>query len=141
MKPTTNPNPQPGDATVPGTVPSVDELTKGISATPASEALWLIEQGLQPVRLEPETKVTHVPGWNTPTGRFDCKQGDAPATFAEPCNLGVETGAVSGDLVDVDLDCHEAVAVASTFLPPTEMVWGLNGEPRHYGYRSPHLAS
>src|SRR5437899_11891853 len=107
----------------------------------AAEARWLIEHGFQPVRLDPGTKAARTLGWNTPEGRFDRERGDVEATFAEPCNLGVETGEISGGLVDVDLDCLEAVEIAPAFLPSTEMIWGRNGERRHYGYISPGLTT
>jgi hypothetical protein len=111
---------------------------KAGSSTPASEARWLIEQGFQPVRLEPRTKNPGHAGWNTPEGRFDREDGDIDATFAD-CNLGVETGAISAELRDVDLDCPEAIAVAPAFLPPAKMIWGRYGESRHYGYLAPGL--
>jgi hypothetical protein len=97
------------------------------SGTTATEARWLHKQGFQPVRLDSGTKAPRAKGWNTPEGRFDPERGDIDATFAGPCNLGVETGEVSRGLVDVDVDCSEAVAVAPAFLPPTEMAWGRHG--------------
>jgi hypothetical protein len=110
-------------------------------STPSSEAQWLVKQGFQPVRLDSGTKHPRHTGWNTPEGRFDGVHDDLEATFSRDCNLGVETGAISAELRDIDLDCPEAVAVAPAFLPPTQMVWGRYGEPRHYGYLTPKLQS
>jgi hypothetical protein len=109
--------------------------------TPVSEARWLFKQGFQPVRLDAGTKHPRHTGWNTAEGRFDRDHDDLEATFSGDCNLGVETGAISADLRDIDLDCPEAVAVAPAFLPPTQMVWGRYGERRHYGYLTPKLQS
>lgn len=59
-----------------------------------------------------------------------------PEYFKEPCNIGVILGRTSGDLVDVDLDCMEAVAAAPYFLPKTPWVFGRKSKPHsHYLYR------
>jgi hypothetical protein len=53
-----------------------------------------------------------------------------PSTIADPeiwplpCNVGIILGDVSGGLVDIDLDCPEAIALASKFLPTTPAVFG-----------------
>lgn len=51
---------------------------------------------------------------------------DEPDAFAEGDNVGVRLGAPSGGLVDVDLDCPEAIFLAPTFLPSTA-VFGRRG--------------
>jgi hypothetical protein len=49
-------------------------------------------------------------------------------------NIGVILGAVSG-VIDLDLDCDEAIALAPAFLPPTPAVFGRKTRPRsHYIY-------
>lgn len=54
-----------------------------------------------------------------------------------PHNLGVVLGTVSGGLVDVDLDCPEALALAPLYLPPT-LTFGRASKPRsHWLYTSP----
>jgi hypothetical protein len=45
-------------------------------------------------------------------------------------NIGVQLGGASGGLVDVDLDCAEALAAADLFLPATGAVFGRAGAPR-----------
>ena len=53
----------------------------------------------------------------------------------EPQNVGVQMGAVSNGLTDVDLDCAEAIALAPRFLPSTPAVFGRQGKPKsHYLY-------
>ncbi len=45
-------------------------------------------------------------------------------------NLGVVLGESSGWLVDVDIDCQEALALADMFLPQTGAVFGRSSTPR-----------
>ncbi|MDP9479557.1 MAG: bifunctional DNA primase/polymerase [Actinomycetota bacterium] len=53
----------------------------------------------------------------------------------EPKNIGVKLGEPSGDLVVVDLDVPEAIALAPLFLPRTGSVSGRPGKPRsHWHY-------
>ena len=50
-------------------------------------------------------------------------------------NIGVQLGARSNGLTDVDLDCAEAVRLAPYFLPPTDAVFGRASKPSsHYLY-------
>src|ERR1044071_2408430 len=52
-------------------------------------------------------------------------------------NFGVLLGEPSGGLVDVDLDCDEAVGLAKHFLPSTNAVFGHESKRRsHYLYFS-----
>jgi hypothetical protein len=48
-------------------------------------------------------------------------EADLPRLFTGDGNLGLLTGKLSGGLVDIDLDCAEAVALADGLLPPTPM--------------------
>lgn len=55
---------------------------------------------------------------------------------SSPGNVGVLLGEPSGDLVDIDLDCPEAVALAPLFLPET-LTFGRASKPRsHWLFRS-----
>jgi hypothetical protein len=52
-------------------------------------------------------------------------------------NIGVQFGSVSNGLCDVDLDCDEARALASFFLPDTDAVFGRQSTPEaHWLYYS-----
>jgi hypothetical protein len=53
-----------------------------------------------------------------------------PSDFGEGCNVGLILGPRSGELVDVDLDCQEALPLASIYLPPTEAMFGRISKPR-----------
>jgi len=56
----------------------------------------------------------------------------------QPYNIGVRLGDASGNLVDVDLDSPEALAIADRFLPPTPAVFGRASKSRsHRLYRVP----
>ena len=51
-------------------------------------------------------------------------------------NVGAIMGPASGDLTDVDLDCKEAMVLASYFLPETRSIYGRTSKRRsHYLYR------
>ena len=50
--------------------------------------------------------------------------------FHDPMNVGVQLG-VNG-LVDNDLDCEEAVALAEYFLPPTSAIFGRASKPKSH---------
>jgi hypothetical protein len=53
----------------------------------------------------------------------------------QPLNVGLLLGGPSGGLVDVDLDCQQAVCAAPHLLPPTGWVSGREGKPRsHWWY-------
>ena len=50
-------------------------------------------------------------------------------------NIGVQLGAKSRGLTDVDLDCAEAMKLAPEFLPKTDSVFGRASKPRsHFLY-------
>jgi hypothetical protein len=39
-------------------------------------------------------------------------------------NIGLQLGAASGGLTDIDLDCREAIVIAPYVLPPTDSIFG-----------------
>src|SRR5262245_42833404 len=64
---------------------------------------------------------------------------DLPGYFnGHPQNIGVLLGDPSGGLVDIDLDCDEALDLAPVFLPGTPLTFGRTSKPRsHWLYRAP----
>lgn len=53
-------------------------------------------------------------------------------------NIGVILGEASGGLVDIDLDCAEALFLAPRFLPKTESIFGRASKPNsHWLFTSP----
>ncbi len=56
--------------------------------------------------------------------------------YANQTNIGIVLGDASGGLVDIDLDCEEALAIADRFLPDTRMIFGRTSKPKsHWIYR------
>jgi putative DNA primase/helicase len=80
-------------------------------------------QGWHIVRLAPGTKVPTHADWPDKPAQ--------PADFSDADNIGVALGKRSANLVDVDLDCSEAVALAPAFLPPTA-TFGRASKPRSH---------
>jgi hypothetical protein len=61
-----------------------------------------------------------------------------PHRFGQNENVGVILGSRSGGLVDADLDCSEALALADLYLPPTGAEFGRASKPRsHRLYTAP----
>jgi hypothetical protein len=52
--------------------------------------------------------------------------------FSPTDNVGLILGEPSGWLVDVDLDCPDAIALADEYLPPTEAITGRQSAPRSH---------
>jgi hypothetical protein len=69
------------------------------------------------------------------------KKSELASRFSEQSNIGVLLGEASGGLVDIDIDCHEALFLAPRFLPDTELVHGRKSKPcSHYWYRVKPIA-
>jgi hypothetical protein len=52
--------------------------------------------------------------------------------FAEGGNIGLILGPRSGEMVDIDLDCPEALGLADIYLPPTGAEFGRASKPRSH---------
>jgi hypothetical protein len=59
----------------------------------------------------------------------------------KPQNIGVQLGAKSGGLTDVDLDCSEAIEIASAVLPKTPAIFGRASKRHSHYLYSTSLAS
>jgi len=57
---------------------------------------------------------------------------DLPQLFGDGQNVAVRLGRASGDLVDLDLDCAEAMALADLYLPKTDAEFGRASKPRSH---------
>lgn len=101
-------------------------------------ALSWLDIGIQPVPLYSSSKKPKQgKGWNqllvTP---------ETIEHFFDPGdNLGGLWGEPSGWVVDVDLDCDEAVAAADTLMPPTFMYGRRTRPATHYLYRCEGIAT
>ena len=101
--------------------------------TARDAAARYLGQGWAPIPLPPRSKDPGRKDWQDlrPTA------ADLDALFPAGVerNVGLLLGEPSGGLVDVDLDCPEAVAAAPFLLPRTGRVSGRAGNPKsHYWY-------
>ena len=69
-----------------------------------------------------------MPGWPD----FVPKPEHVPRLFGHGENIAVILGPKSGDLVDIDLDCPEAIELADLYLPATRAVFGRASKPRSH---------
>jgi predicted P-loop ATPase len=95
-------------------------------------ALDLIARGIAPVPVKIGKKNPDIVGWPNLT----ITTANAEQYFdGADLNVGAIMGPKSNGLIDVDLDCPEAVALASYFLPETHSIYGRPGKRRrHYLY-------
>lgn len=87
-----------------------------------------LARGYMPVPLSPGDKNPFLDGWQ----HMRLTEEELPRWFSGRNNIGVILGEPSGWLVDVDLDCDEAIELADEFLPPTPVVTGRGGRPRSH---------
>jgi hypothetical protein len=84
------------------------------------------------VPIRPKEKVPRWKDWQ----RQRIKESEITDYFRQGDNIGILWGKPSHWLVDVDLDCKEAVALAPSFLPKTDRVYGRKTRPTsHYLYQ------
>jgi hypothetical protein len=107
----------------------------GLPTNARDAAAFYILHRLAPIPLHPRNKVPAVAeGWADVRVTADTLDDYFPP--GEARGVGLLTGAASGRLVDVDLDCPEAIAAADVLLPPTGMVFGRPSARRsHRWYR------
>ena len=97
-------------------------------------ALSYLRQGYAPLPLEPRRKKPRGAAWQ----KTALAAADVPAAFGPSDNLGLLLGYPGGCLVDVDLDCPEALALAPHLLPQTPSMFGRASSPRaHWLYLAP----
>jgi hypothetical protein len=85
------------------------------------------------VPIPPRQKSPRIAGWQS--------REFAASDFAPGGNAGLILGPRSGEIVDVDLDCAEAIALAGLYLPPTGAVFGRASKLRsHRLYIAPGAA-
>jgi len=94
-------------------------------------ALNYVERGWNPIRVPHMSKNPGRSGWQNEMTTIDQVERDF-GDAASPMNIGLLLGSPSGNLVDVDLDSPEAVALADAFLPATNFVFGRKSKPRSH---------
>jgi hypothetical protein len=83
-------------------------------------ALDYIRHGWNPVPVEYKTKKPVGKKWQNRI----IDEASAPQFFSGITNIGIVLGATSHGLTDIDLDCAEAIAIASYILPRTGAIFG-----------------
>jgi hypothetical protein len=90
-----------------------------------------LSRGYAVIPVPARKKIPVLKGWTD----LRLSESELPAHFNGTGNIGVLLGEPSGWLIDVDLDCDEAVALAPKFLPPTGATSGRPGKPAsHWWY-------
>jgi len=85
------------------------------------------------VPIRPNKKVPRRKEWQNER----IKESEISDYFREGDNIGILWGKPSHWVIDVDLDCNEAVALAPSFLPETGRVYGRESrQSSHYVYES-----
>jgi hypothetical protein len=108
-----------------------------LSGASAGDAIASIHRGCAPVPIPACEKGPRIRGWQN----LRITEAHAPRYFNGKCNIGIILGEASSGLIDVDLDCHEAVDYAPEFLPETGARFGRRSKPSsHWLYRVPGIA-
>ena len=112
--------------------PAVDLNPKQPANSRIAAARELLRRGGIPIPVPARQKAPNLPGWQ----HLKVNEADIPRWFEGEGNIGLLLGEPSGGLVDVDLDCPEAMRLAVAFLPHTAMRHGRAGKPNsHWYYR------
>jgi hypothetical protein len=82
------------------------------------------DRGFAVCRIGPGEKRPTYKGWN--------RRSLEPDEFDHGDNIGLQAGAISGNLVCVDLDHADVLQQADRYLPQTGMVEGRQGKPRSH---------
>lgn len=97
-----------------------------------STAARYLERGLAPIPIPTRSKNPNRPGWQDERWTAD----ELVGLFTIDCNIGVLNGDPSNGVVDIDLDCNEAVTAAPALLPTTGCIFGRESRrASHYVYR------
>lgn len=87
-----------------------------------------LERGWQPIPVPRGSKRPVIDEWQ----KLRLTTEELTARFCHGENVGVLLGEPSGWLVDVDLDCTEAITIAGHFLPDTGRIFGRPGKRRSH---------
>lgn len=87
-----------------------------------------LEKGWRFVPIPANEKAPKIRGWQ----KQEFGRAEIDELFSDNSNIGLLTGKPSGGLTDVDLDCPEAIELATEFLPYTGRVHGRKSKPRSH---------
>ena len=98
-----------------------------------SAAFSYLKRGWSPIPLPTGQKAPSIREWQ----KLRLEAKDVPHWFKSGMNIGVLLGEASNWLIDVDLDCAEALLLAPRFLPSTDAIFGRHSKPAsHWLFRS-----
>ncbi len=113
--------------------PSGQDNTPPQPSSARNAAQKYFARGWQPIPIPKGSKNPNRAGWQKERRTL----ADL-ADFSGDVNVGILLGKPSSGLVDVDLDCDEAISLADKFLPQTPLIHGRPGRPRsHRWYVAP----
>ena len=81
-----------------------------------------LDKGMVVIPIKQRDKAPAITSWQKRTLEDVCIEQDFPEGAGR--NMGVLLGSVSGGIVDIDLDCEEAIRIAPLLLPETKMIFG-----------------
>jgi len=91
-------------------------------------AFKYLERGWSPIPVPRGQKNPNFPGWL----EVRLTREELHNRFSHGENIGILLGEPSCWLVDIDLDCMEAVTLAGLFLPDTGAIFGRPGRPKSH---------
>jgi hypothetical protein len=105
-----------------------------VSQTARDIAMEYAQRGWNPVPVPFKSKIPTGTEWQ----KRVIREEDVPKYFnGQPQNIGVQMGEASNGLTDADLDCQEAVDLASWVLPKTKALFGRTSKrASHWLYRT-----
>lgn len=103
-------------------------MSKAIQIDARPQVAIYRQRGWFCVPLRPRSKSPVRNDW--PNVRIETD--DIKSHFSTKDNVGIILGEPSGWLVDVDLDCPEAIELADSYLPPTSAITGRASAPRSH---------
>jgi hypothetical protein len=111
------------------------DRARNFPADSRSAAELYLLQGLAPIPLPPRTKDPGYVGW--PRLRLTTESLDRQFPPQVAMNLGILNGLPSGNILDLDLDCQQALIAAPLLLPFTGWIFGRSSAPSsHRIYRT-----
>ncbi len=98
------------------------------AVTPLEAAREYVRRGWCIVPIPYKQKGAVIQAWE----QLRLTDQELPQYFDQPANIGIAVGEPSQWLVDVDLDCPEAIELADQFLPATPAISGRPGKLRSH---------
>ena len=132
-----NSAPRPGDGPTDNTRKSKpNRVRRRLARRALDNATEYLGRGWQPVPVPLQEKAPKQKDWQN----LAITPANAADYFEQNQNIGLQLGARSSGLTDVDIDCPEALALADSFLPATSAIFGRTSKPRsHWLYiTDPH---